>query len=241
MMHFMGGVIIPRQVLCPWRAHLLASTLPAVARATAACFVRCGWVVGRGVGPLRGPSRGWCVRGSPHSCLSVVRGPSHWRRESAGPPFSRLSLPGEHPSRCDAQLLLLCGQRAVARAIAWTREGGSLGAVAKGAVAKGAASCCHLRAYRGDERGGKRGELIGGDAIGTVAQQCAEQGQPLLELEEEPARAAVELLGAIVGTAIVSTAIVSTCARGGRASRRRSRRAAIPTAVAWPRSSGAPD
>ena len=30
MMHFIGGVIIPRQVLCPWRAHLLASTLPAV-------------------------------------------------------------------------------------------------------------------------------------------------------------------------------------------------------------------
>ena len=29
-------------------------------------------------------------------CPSVVRGPSHWRRESAGPPFSRLSLPGEH-------------------------------------------------------------------------------------------------------------------------------------------------
>jgi len=26
----------------------------------------------------------------------VVRGPSHWRRESAGPPFSRLSRPGEH-------------------------------------------------------------------------------------------------------------------------------------------------
>ena len=38
-MHFTGGEIIPRRVLCPWRAHLLASTLPAVARATAACFV----------------------------------------------------------------------------------------------------------------------------------------------------------------------------------------------------------
>ena len=35
MMHFTGGEIIPRRVLCPWRAHLLASTLPAVARATA--------------------------------------------------------------------------------------------------------------------------------------------------------------------------------------------------------------
>jgi len=49
---------------------------------------------------------------------------------------------------------------------------------------------------RGDERGGKRGELIGGDAIGTVAQQCAEQGPPLLELEEEPAHATVKLFGA---------------------------------------------
>eukprot|EP00964_Phaeocystis_antarctica_P050812 scaffold29580_cov45-Phaeocystis_antarctica.AAC.1 len=64
MMHFTGGEIIPPWVLCPWRARLLASTLLAVARATAACFVRC----------------------SPHGCPSVVRGPSHWRRdrESAG-------------------------------------------------------------------------------------------------------------------------------------------------------------
>eukprot|EP00964_Phaeocystis_antarctica_P095387 scaffold61861_cov79-Phaeocystis_antarctica.AAC.1 len=36
-------------VHAPWRAHLLASTLPAVARATAACFVRCEWMVGRGL------------------------------------------------------------------------------------------------------------------------------------------------------------------------------------------------
>ena len=53
-------------------------------------------MIGRGLGLLRGASSGWCVRCSPHSCLSVVRGPSHWRRESAGPPFSRLSRPGEH-------------------------------------------------------------------------------------------------------------------------------------------------
>eukprot|EP00964_Phaeocystis_antarctica_P122012 scaffold85710_cov33-Phaeocystis_antarctica.AAC.1 len=46
-------------------AHLLASTLPAVARATAACFVRCEWMVGRGLGLLRGSSSGWCVRCSP--------------------------------------------------------------------------------------------------------------------------------------------------------------------------------
>jgi hypothetical protein len=31
----MGGENSPRRVLCPWRAHRLASTLPAVARATA--------------------------------------------------------------------------------------------------------------------------------------------------------------------------------------------------------------
>ena len=45
---------------------------------------------------MRKRSSGWCVRCSPHGCPSVVRGPSHWRRESAGPPFSRLSRPGEH-------------------------------------------------------------------------------------------------------------------------------------------------
>ena len=61
-MHFTGGEIIPSRVLCPWRARLLASTLPAVARATAACFVRCEWMIGRGLGLLRGSSSGWCVR-----------------------------------------------------------------------------------------------------------------------------------------------------------------------------------
>ena len=49
MLHFIGGEIIPRRVLCPWRAHLLASTLPAVARATAACSMRCAWMVGCGL------------------------------------------------------------------------------------------------------------------------------------------------------------------------------------------------
>ena len=62
VLHFIGGEIIPRRVLCPWRAHLLASTLPAVARATAACFVRGEWVVGRGLGLLRGPDdHGWAT------------------------------------------------------------------------------------------------------------------------------------------------------------------------------------
>jgi len=52
VLHFTGGEIIPRRVLCPWRAHLLASTLPAVAQATAACSMRCAWMVGRGLGLL---------------------------------------------------------------------------------------------------------------------------------------------------------------------------------------------
>ena len=41
VLHFMGGEDSPRRVLCPWRAHSLASTLLAVARATAALRLRC--------------------------------------------------------------------------------------------------------------------------------------------------------------------------------------------------------
>ena len=37
-------------------SHLLASTLPAVARATAACSVRCECMIGRVIGLLRVPS-----------------------------------------------------------------------------------------------------------------------------------------------------------------------------------------
>ena len=47
VLHFMGGEDSPRRVLCPWRAHRLASTLPAVARATAVCFLRCECLRGR--------------------------------------------------------------------------------------------------------------------------------------------------------------------------------------------------
>ena len=81
VLHFIGGEIIPRRVLCPWRAHLLASTLPAVARATAACFVRGEWVVGRGLGLLRGTSSGWCVRCSPGSESLENGGPRDSRRQ----------------------------------------------------------------------------------------------------------------------------------------------------------------
>ena len=62
----MDGEDSPRRVLCPWRVHPAASTLPAVARATAGRFVRCEWLVGRSVGALRGSARGFCVSCSPH-------------------------------------------------------------------------------------------------------------------------------------------------------------------------------
>ena len=64
--HFVGGEDSRRRVLCPWRAHPLASTLPAVARATAGRFMRCEWLVGRGVGASSGSARGFCVSCSPH-------------------------------------------------------------------------------------------------------------------------------------------------------------------------------
>ena len=49
--------------VCPWRVHplLCASTLPAVARATAGRFVRCEWLVGCDVGVLGCSARGFCV------------------------------------------------------------------------------------------------------------------------------------------------------------------------------------
>ena len=62
VLHFMGGEDSPRRVLCPWRANRLASTLPAVARATAVCFLKCECLRGRGVGRPRDPSRRWGAR-----------------------------------------------------------------------------------------------------------------------------------------------------------------------------------
>ena len=64
--HFVEGEDSPRRVLCPWRVHPLASTLPAVARATAGHFVRCEWLVGRGVGVPRSLASGFGVSCSPH-------------------------------------------------------------------------------------------------------------------------------------------------------------------------------
>ena len=75
----MDGEDSPRRVLCPWRVHPLASTLPAVARATAGRFVRCDWLLGRGVGVPRSLASGFCVSCSP------VRD----SRERGGPADSR--------------------------------------------------------------------------------------------------------------------------------------------------------
>eukprot|EP00964_Phaeocystis_antarctica_P021581 scaffold11994_cov85-Phaeocystis_antarctica.AAC.1 len=74
MMHFTGGEIIPRRVLCPWRAHLLASTLPAVARATAACFVRCAYA--RLTQPVHRP---WSPFGRRWGSEVPVSRPRAWR------------------------------------------------------------------------------------------------------------------------------------------------------------------
>ena len=62
----MYGEDSPRRMLCPWRAHPPASTLPVVARATAGRFVRCEWLVGRVASALRDSSSGLCVSCSPH-------------------------------------------------------------------------------------------------------------------------------------------------------------------------------
>ena len=64
--HIVGDEDSRRRMLCPWRAHPLASTLPAVARATAGRFMRCEWLVGRVACVLRGSARGFCVSCSPH-------------------------------------------------------------------------------------------------------------------------------------------------------------------------------
>ena len=91
----MDGEDSPRRVLCPWRVHPPASTLPAVARATAGRFVRCEYLIGRGVCVLMGSSSSLCVSCSPHGWPSVVRGLSTGAETSGAPPLSRLSRTGE--------------------------------------------------------------------------------------------------------------------------------------------------
>ena len=68
----MDGEDSPRRVLCPWRVHPPASTLPAVARATAGRFVRCEWLVGRGVGALRGSAQRRTVSLSPRLLCQLL-------------------------------------------------------------------------------------------------------------------------------------------------------------------------
>ena len=83
----MDGEDSPRRVLCPWRVHPLASTLPAVARATAGRLVRCEWLVGRGVGALRGSASGFSVRCSPvRDRKQRTRGPADSRGQVAETP-----------------------------------------------------------------------------------------------------------------------------------------------------------
>ena len=92
----MDGEDSPRRVVCPWRVHPAASTLPAVARATAGRFVRCEWLIGRGVGVPKSPASGFWVGCSP------VRD----SRERGGPADSR--APWLRPLTMDGQL---CGEK----------------------------------------------------------------------------------------------------------------------------------
>ena len=62
-----------------WRAHTLASTLPAVARATTGRLVRCEWLVGLVVCVLSGSTSGFCVRCSPVRDSLDIGGPADSR------------------------------------------------------------------------------------------------------------------------------------------------------------------
>ena len=84
--HLIDGEDSRRRVLCPWRAHPLASTLPAVARATAGRFMRCEWLVGRVACVLRGSSSGLCVGRSPRRVSLEIGGPAAVSGTVAGTP-----------------------------------------------------------------------------------------------------------------------------------------------------------
>ena len=80
VLHLIDGEDSRRRLLCLWRAHPLASTLPAVARATAGRFMRCEWLVGRVACALRGSSSGLCVGRSPRRVSLEIGGPRTSRR-----------------------------------------------------------------------------------------------------------------------------------------------------------------
>ena len=82
----MDGEDSPRRVVCPWRVHPAASTLPAVARATAGRFVRCEWLVGLAVCVLMGSASGFCVRCSPVRDSLEIGGPADSRAPVAETP-----------------------------------------------------------------------------------------------------------------------------------------------------------
>ena len=104
--HLIDGEDSRRRVLCPWRAHPLASTLPAVARATAGRFMRCEWLVGRVA----------CVLRDPSSCLCVGRSPRRVSLEIGGPRASR--RPWLRPLTTDGQP---CGEQLTQKPRAETR------------------------------------------------------------------------------------------------------------------------
>ena len=82
----MDGEDSPRRVLCPWRVHPLASTFPAVARATAGRLVRCEWLVGLAVCVLMGSASVFCVRCSPVRDSLEIGGPADSREPVAETP-----------------------------------------------------------------------------------------------------------------------------------------------------------
>ena len=86
MFHIVGDEDSRRRMLCPWRAHPPASTLPVVARATAGRFVRCEWLVGRGVCAMRYSSSGSCVGRSPRRVSLEIGGPAAVSGTVAGAP-----------------------------------------------------------------------------------------------------------------------------------------------------------
>ena len=103
VIHIVGGEDSRRRMLCPWRAHPLASTLPAVARATAGRFMRCEWLVGRVACVLRGSASDFCV-----SCS-----PLHESLENGGPADSRRQW--LRPLRTDGQP---CGEQLTQKSLA---------------------------------------------------------------------------------------------------------------------------
>jgi hypothetical protein len=96
----------------PRRAHRLASTLPAVARATVVCFLRCECLRGRDVGRPRDPSRRWGARCS-SGRVNLENGASV---RLCGPYWEPLKTDGQS---CDEHTWHPKGKLSTAKEIAW--------------------------------------------------------------------------------------------------------------------------